>query len=39
MASETKTVGLIGLGLMGQALATRLIPAGFRVLGYDIDAA
>ncbi len=34
-----KTVGLIGLGLMGQALATRLIPAGFRVLGYDIDAA
>jgi 3-hydroxyisobutyrate dehydrogenase-like beta-hydroxyacid dehydrogenase len=39
MASEKKTVGLIGLGLMGQALATRLIPAGFRVLGFDIDAA
>jgi 3-hydroxyisobutyrate dehydrogenase-like beta-hydroxyacid dehydrogenase len=39
MASEQKAVGLIGLGLMGQALATRLIPAGFRVLGYDIDAA
>jgi putative dehydrogenase len=39
MAGEKKTVGLIGLGLMGQALATRLIPAGFRVLGYDIDAA
>jgi 3-hydroxyisobutyrate dehydrogenase-like beta-hydroxyacid dehydrogenase len=32
-------IGLIGLGLMGQALATRLTPAGFRVLGYDIDAA
>jgi 3-hydroxyisobutyrate dehydrogenase-like beta-hydroxyacid dehydrogenase len=39
MAGERKTVGLIGLGLMGQALATRLVPAGFRVLGTDIDAA
>lgn len=39
MAAEKKTVGLIGLGLMGQALAARLIPAGFRVLGHDIDAA
>jgi 3-hydroxyisobutyrate dehydrogenase len=37
MASRNKTVGLIGLGLMGQALAARLIPAGFRVVGYDID--
>jgi len=39
MVGDRKTVGLIGLGLMGQALATRLIPAGFRVLGYDLDAA
>ena len=39
MASERMRVGLIGLGLMGQALATRLVPAGFRVLGYDLDAA
>ena len=39
MAIGQKTVGLIGLGLMGQALAARLIPAGFRVLGYDIDPA
>ena len=39
MAKERRMVGLIGLGLMGQALATRLIPAGFRVVGYDIDAA
>ncbi len=39
MAAEGRTVGLIGLGLMGQALATRLIPAGFRVLGHDIDPA
>jgi 3-hydroxyisobutyrate dehydrogenase-like beta-hydroxyacid dehydrogenase len=39
MTKEKRTVGLIGLGLMGQALATRLIPAGFRVVGYDIDTA
>ena len=39
MAKEQKTVGLIGLGLMGQALMARLIPAGFRVVGYDIDPA
>ena len=39
MAGERKTVGLIGLGLMGQALANRLIPAGFDVLGHDIDPA
>ncbi|MBR0758028.1 NAD(P)-dependent oxidoreductase [Bradyrhizobium jicamae] len=32
-------VGMIGLGLMGSALATRLIDAGIKVIGYDIDAA
>ena len=37
--AKQKTVGLIGLGLMGQALANRLIPAGFRVLGTDLDPA
>jgi 3-hydroxyisobutyrate dehydrogenase-like beta-hydroxyacid dehydrogenase len=37
--AEQKTVGLVGLGLMGDALATRLIPAGFRVVGYDLDPA
>lgn len=30
-------VGLIGLGLMGGAIAHRLVAAGFRVLGFDID--
>src|SRR5262245_4662979 len=30
-------IGLIGLGLMGEALATRLPAAGFTVLGFDID--
>ena len=39
MAMRQEPIGLIGLGLMGQALATRLIPAGFRVVGYDIDTA
>ena len=37
MAKET--VGVIGLGLMGEVLATRLMAAGFGVLGYDIDPA
>jgi 3-hydroxyisobutyrate dehydrogenase-like beta-hydroxyacid dehydrogenase len=29
-------VGLIGLGLLGSAIAERLIAAGFQVLGFDI---
>ena len=37
MAKET--IGVIGLGLMGEVLATRLMAAGFGVLGYDIDPA
>src|SRR5262249_40853712 len=32
-------VGLIGIGLMGQAFAERLIGAGLPVIGYDIDPA
>jgi L-threonate 2-dehydrogenase len=32
-------VGMIGLGLMGGALAARLIAAGMAVIGYDIDPA
>jgi 3-hydroxyisobutyrate dehydrogenase-like beta-hydroxyacid dehydrogenase len=32
-------VGLVGLGLVGSALAERLIAAGFRVEGYDVDPA
>ena len=30
-------VGMIGLGLMGTALAARLIDAGTPVIGFDID--
>jgi 3-hydroxyisobutyrate dehydrogenase-like beta-hydroxyacid dehydrogenase len=33
------TVGVIGLGLMGEVLAGRLMAAGFGVLGHDIDSA
>ena len=32
-------IGLIGLGLLGQALAHRLTGAGYTIAGYDIDAA
>ena len=32
-------VGLIGIGLMGQALAQRLLGAGFAVLGFDVEPA
>jgi 3-hydroxyisobutyrate dehydrogenase len=32
-------VGLIGIGLMGTALARRLIDAGYDVAGFDVDAA
>lgn len=34
-----KTVGVIGLGLMGEVLAGRLMAAGFSVMGYDVDPA
>src|SRR5258708_20948286 len=30
-------VGVIGLGLMGTALAERLVGAGMAVIGFDID--
>ncbi len=32
-----RTLGLIGLGLVGTALAQRFQQAGFHVIGYDID--
>jgi 3-hydroxyisobutyrate dehydrogenase-like beta-hydroxyacid dehydrogenase len=34
-----KTVGVIGLGLMGEVLAGRLMAAGFGIKGYDVDPA
>ncbi len=32
----TSTVGMIGLGIMGSAMAWNLARAGFRVIGYDV---
>jgi 3-hydroxyisobutyrate dehydrogenase-like beta-hydroxyacid dehydrogenase len=34
---ERLPIGLIGIGLMGQAFAERLMAAGFAVLGFDVD--
>ncbi len=39
MSSPKDAVGLIGLGLLGQALARRLLHAGYEVVGFDIDPA
>jgi 3-hydroxyisobutyrate dehydrogenase-like beta-hydroxyacid dehydrogenase len=33
------TVGVIGLGIMGGAISRNLAAAGWRVIGYDVDAA
>jgi 3-hydroxyisobutyrate dehydrogenase-like beta-hydroxyacid dehydrogenase len=37
--SNQSPVGIIGLGLMGEVYARRLIAAGFAVIGFDIDPA
>jgi 3-hydroxyisobutyrate dehydrogenase/glyoxylate/succinic semialdehyde reductase len=34
-----KTVGIVGLGIMGSAIARNLVERGWQVIGYDIDAA
>ncbi|HYA05271.1 MAG TPA: NAD(P)-dependent oxidoreductase [Xanthobacteraceae bacterium] len=36
---QQPAVGLVGIGLMGQAYARRLVAANFAVLGFDIDPA
>jgi putative dehydrogenase len=33
--SKKETVGVIGLGIMGSAMAANLVRGGFRVVGYD----
>jgi putative dehydrogenase len=38
MPSQTP-VGIIGLGLMGEVYARRLMAAGFSVIGFDVDPA
>jgi 3-hydroxyisobutyrate dehydrogenase-like beta-hydroxyacid dehydrogenase len=37
--ANNKTVGVVGLGIMGGSFARNLLAAGWRVVGYDIDAA
>jgi 2-hydroxy-3-oxopropionate reductase len=37
--TRTTPIGLVGLGLMGEVYARRLIAAGFAVVGFDVDAA
>ena len=34
-----RTIGIIGLGIMGGAFARNLVAGGWKVIGYDIDAA
>lgn len=33
----TETIGLVGVGLLGTALAERLLRAGYSVLGFDVN--
>ena len=33
-----ETIGLVGVGLLGSAIAERLLAHGFRVLGFDLNA-
>jgi putative dehydrogenase len=33
-----RTVGMIGLGIMGSAMAANLLKAGYQVIGYDVIA-
>src|SRR5258707_7326354 len=37
LMTARKPVGLIGIGLLGQAFAHRLLDPGFEVVGFDVD--
>jgi len=37
--ADSKLVGIIGLGIMGGAIARNLLAAGYRIVGHDIDEA
>jgi L-threonate 2-dehydrogenase len=37
--SPKPVVGIIGLGIMGSAMAANTVHAGYTVIGYDVDAA
>jgi 3-hydroxyisobutyrate dehydrogenase-like beta-hydroxyacid dehydrogenase len=36
MSTQAQAIGLVGLGLVGQAVASRLLAAGFAVHGFDL---
>jgi putative dehydrogenase len=36
MADNERSVGMVGLGIMGSAMAASLMRAGYRVIGYDV---
>ncbi|HEY1228834.1 MAG TPA: NAD(P)-dependent oxidoreductase, partial [Ramlibacter sp.] len=36
MSTQPHSIGLVGLGLVGQAIATRLLAAGYAVHGFDL---
>jgi 3-hydroxyisobutyrate dehydrogenase-like beta-hydroxyacid dehydrogenase len=35
--SHREPIGMIGLGLLGSAIARRLLQSGYEVIGYDLD--
>jgi 3-hydroxyisobutyrate dehydrogenase-like beta-hydroxyacid dehydrogenase len=37
-STSSNTVGLVGLGIMGSAMAPNLLAAGFQVIGFDVSA-
>lgn len=37
--ADNKLVGIIGLGIMGGAIARNLLAAGYRIVGHDVDSA
>lgn len=39
MSSEKPVLGFVGIGVMGQPISSRLLAAGYTVVGYDPDAA
>jgi len=39
MSASSKTVGIIGLGIMGGAISKNLSGAGWHVIGFDLDQA
>ena len=39
MTARERTVGMIGLGIMGSAMSENLIKSGFSVVGFDVSSA